>query len=253
MRKIVLTTCMLLSLLAPSISFMAAANAEESQVTLNPSHDAYTCTHAPESNYGDAPYLKATITDRYTRFIWLKFDLSEVPDGAIITSATLELFVLWAVHIYEPETYNVSAHFCLENTWSESAITYLNQPDYNNTATSWVLIETRQWYVWDVTYAVKRQVDGVYGGEGEVTIFLQENRHHPSGFNVIFSSKEAYIPSNAHANGSEPDIPKLTVLWSGIIPEFPSLTLGLLLLVTLTAITTIYKRARAQTRWYATC
>lgn len=225
---------MLLSLLIASNSLVLAANAEEGQVTLNSTHDAYTCTHDPETNFGDAPYLKATITDAYTRFIWLKFDLSEVPDGAIVTSATLELYAYVVVHMYEPETYNVSAHFSSDNTWTELTITHLNKSEYNNTATSWVLIETPdQWYLWDVTYAVKRQVDGVYGGEDEVTIFLQENRHHPLGFNVIFFSKE---------HERETYIPKLTVQWSGIIPEFPSWTSMLLVFVTLTVMITIFKR-----------
>ena len=223
--------------------FVPAVHAQEGQVTLSPTHDAYTSTEAPESNYGDAPYIKTTITEAYTRFIWLKFNLSAVPDGAIVTSATLELYAMGVIHVIEPETYNISTHFCSDNSWSEQTITHLNQPDYNSKVTSWVLIETpEQWYSWDVTKLVERHVDVRAHGEDEATIVLQENRHHNPAFNVIFSSKE---------NEKEQHLPKLTVQWSGIeldLPEFPWASILLvalpLSLMTLAVLIAIRKRTR---------
>jgi len=173
----------------------------------------------------------------------LKFNLSTVPEGAIITSGTLELYAMGVVHIFEPETYNISAHFCSDNSWSEQSITHLNQPDYENKATSWVLVDTpEQWYSWDVTKLVERHVDARAHGEDEATIVLQENLNHRPAFNVIFSSKE---------NENEQHFPKLTIQWSGIEPDIPehswtSILLVTLLLsfVTLAVVIAIYKRTR---------
>ena len=224
-----------------ALSLFTAVEGQEGQVTLNPIHDTYTSTEAPESNYGDAPYLKVTITEAYTRFIWLKFNLSAVPDGAIITSANLELYAMGVVHIFEPETYNVSTHSCSDNSWSEESMTRLNQPDYESRSTSWVLVETpEQWYSWDATKLVQRHVDVRGHGENETTIVLQENLNHRPAFNVIFSSKE---------NENEQHFPKLTVQWSGIEPDLPEhpwasvlLVTFLLLLITPAIVITVYKR-----------
>ena len=213
---------LIIGILTVSICLEPFAKADIDRVTLSPSDDSYTVSSSPFTNYGGEATLNVSRHENFESVnetvMWLRFNLSSVPDGGVITSATLQLY-----GSFVPEPFNVSAHFCSDNNWNELAITFDNQPTYNATvmpvicqtcgSKSWALVNSsEQWYFWDVTYAVNRTVDGVFGGEGVVTIVLRENLNHQTSLLTTFHSIEGNIGYH----------PALKVAWSHIVPELPS-------------------------------
>jgi hypothetical protein len=219
-------------LLIALIAFMPLVNAQEGQVTLNPTDDTYTDWWNDESNYGAKSEVKVGNSGGdyadYVYHAWLKFDLSSVPDGAVGVTAILELYECSLFGI--SETHNVSAYLCLDNSWSEYTLKEINEPFYNTTSClDWTLVHTSEtWYSWNVTKAVKNATT--------LTIVLEESWDHEGAKYVEFNSKEA-----------ESNIPKLTIAWTGIIPEFPTWAPLLLVILTLTVTIAIYKRRLLKT------
>jgi hypothetical protein len=101
-------------------------------------HAAYAmdCTfvwaYFPSTNYGTNEYLGC---GRYAAFAWpyLRFDLSALPPGIQVTSATLSLYATY-FDPYCVSGQNLGAHKVL-SSWSENTLTYDNKPaDWNNGA-----------------------------------------------------------------------------------------------------------------------
>ena len=213
------------------IALVPLVNAQEGEVTLNPTDDTYTDSYNPNSNYGGQSTLKVS---RYEYFdeipeeiVWLKFNLSDVPDGAVVDIATLELHCSFAL-----ETYNVYAHSCSDNSWNELTLTYSNMPSYNSTSMDSTVVASSEWYSWNVIDAVRKAVNGIHGGPDVVTIVLLETALRGMFSSVSFYSKD----------GGALFVPKLTIHWSDIVPEFPTWTTMLLILIVLTGTIVIYKQ-----------
>ncbi len=214
------------------IAFVPLVNAQEGQVTLNPTDDTYTDSDNTDSNYGGQDSLivqkfKDSFENVWEKIAWLKFDLSDVPDGAVVNVATLELYSSIVM-----ETYNVYAHSCSDNSWTESTLTYSNMPSFNATSMDSTLVSSSyEWYSWNVIDTVRKAVDGIHGGPDEVTIVLLETAFRGLISSVYFNSKEDMLYH-----------PKLTVHWSEIIPEFPTLMSMVLILIVITVAVAIFKR-----------
>jgi len=232
---------LLLGILISQIAFIPLVSAQEGEATLNPTDDTFVESYTPVGNFGSSGCLEVEKYEQTSPFymvveyiVWLKFDLSSVPDGAVVDAATLQLFS------YDvPETYNVYARFCSNNSWTESALTHANMPDFNATSMdSEVVAASSRWYNWTVTDAVQQSVDGIFGGPGMVTIVLLETSFHATNWQVSFYSKE----------GSDLYMPKLTIHWADVIPEFPSfLILLAFMFVTTLAVVAYKKRNRVNT------
>ena len=221
----------LLGVLVAPITFILLVNAQEGEVTLNPTDDTYTDSYNPNSNYGGQTLLAVSKYDwagaTYEQDVWLKFDLSDVPDGAVVDVATLQLYCT-----YVTETYNVYAHSCSNNSWTESTLTYSNMPTFNATSMDLTVVSTAsQAYNWTVTDAVRKGVDGIHGGPDVVTIVLLET-----------TLRGDFSSVSLHSTEMELNVPELTIHWTEIIPEFPTWTSMLLILIMLTVVMTIYKR-----------
>jgi hypothetical protein len=81
----------------------------------------------------------------------LKFNLSEVPSGSTINSATLRLHT-----VVITETTKIGAFYCPDNTWEELEITWENAPDTSGDAADIVSVaEPGEWHGWDVTSIAK--------------------------------------------------------------------------------------------------
>jgi len=126
--------------------------ASSTTTTLNPIADAYTQSSNPDTNYGSSTDLM--IDGSYGR-VYVKFNLSSIPSNSVIISATLKLYD-HSTASYEVCVYPVSAD------WSESTITWNNQPDYNSSLQSCVTTPSTsgQWVSWDVTDIVEEWVEG---------------------------------------------------------------------------------------------
>jgi hypothetical protein len=226
---LVLLGCLFISLIASS----PLAKAQEGQVTLNPTDDTYTDFDNPDSNYGGQSSLivskfKDSFDNVWETIVWLRFNLSSVPDGAVVDVATLQLDSCIVT-----ETYNVYAHSCSNNSWTELTLTYSNMPAFNTTSMdSEVVSSSSQYYNWSVVDAVRNAIDGIYGGPDVVTIVLQE-----TSFRGLLSQASFYSKENF-----EVYVPKLTIHWTHIIPEFPSfLILPIFMIATLLAVI-VYRR-----------
>jgi len=88
-----------------------------------------------------------------------------------------------------------------------------------------------QRYNWTVTDAVRKGVDGIHGGPDVVTIVLLET-----------TLRGDFSSVSLHSTEMELNVPELTIHWTEIIPEFPTWTSMLLILIMLTVVMTIYKR-----------
>jgi len=232
--RIIFAMSILLGVFIAPIVLIPSVNAQEGQVTLNPSDDTYTdsLTVPP---MGDGNLLNVgTYTEAYTdiAMTWLKFNLSDVPDGAVVDVATLELD---AFYLFLGDSYNVCAHSCSDNSWTELTLTYANMPSFNATPMDSTVITEKKWYSWNVTDAVREAVNGLHGGPDVVTIILSETEHGSIAPEVGFSSKEFINP------------PKLTVHWNDVIPEFPTWTSMLLIIIGLTVAVAICKQRLLKT------
>ena len=227
-----------LGILISQIALIPLVSAQEGEVTLNPTDDTFVDDITAVGNHGNASSLRVgkyedlILIGPVEFIVWLKFNLSSVPDGAVVDVATLQLYS-YAV----PETYNVYARFCSNNSWTELTLTHANMPVFNATSMdSEVVTTSSKWYNWTVTDAVQHSVDGIFGGPGMVTIVLLETSLHGAGMDltVFFYSKE----------GSGLYMPKLTIHWNDVVPEFPTfLILPLFMITTLPAVI-LYRRKR---------
>jgi len=225
----------LIGIIALPIATIPLVNAQEGEATINPIDDTYVDFDNQNSNYGGQTSLyvekyQDSFENTWERRIWLKFNLSAIPDGAIVDISTLRLYCYWT-----SETYNVYAHSSSDTSWTELTLTWSSMPSYNATSMDIEQVATAsRWYNWSVTYAVQKAVDGIHGGPDMVTIVLLETSFRSLLSWVVFYAKESFSY-----------YPELTVHWSGIVPEFPSfLILPLFMIATLLAVIVYRKRPK---------
>jgi len=100
-------------------------------VTLYPSHDTFVTEPNPNFNYSAYTLLAVGNDWTYGKArAWLQFDLSSVPVGSTINSATLTLQSFFANNSWTyPPTLFFNLARCTDNTWTESGITWNNAPN----------------------------------------------------------------------------------------------------------------------------
>lgn len=221
----------LIGILVLPIAFIQLVNAQEGLVTLDPTDDTYVNSNTQTSNFGGQSTMYVS---QYVFFdapvqelVWLKFNLSQVPNGAVVDTATLQVYASDLT-----ETYTVDVHSSSNNSWTELTLSYSNMPSFNATSMDSETVSTApRYYNWNVLDAVRNAVDG-----GDVvTVVLTEHLSHSSVSSVQFHTKE-----------NSDNTPKLVVHWSDVIPEFPSsAALALFTVVTLLAVTVYKRRTRA--------
>jgi len=117
--------------------------------TLYPTADAYVAEDAPSTNYGGSVLLYAMTRDtNRNRRSFLKFDLSGLPVGAVISLAKLRVYCNLVQNPSTPDT-NVQARRVADDSWIEAEITWSNQKAYG-------VVEDTQtpavgWVEWTVT------------------------------------------------------------------------------------------------------
>jgi len=101
----------------------------------------------------------------YSRRAFIKFDLSSIPSGSVIISATLKLYVSTLNY---PSDGQVELHR-VTSDWSESGATWNNQPSYDSAITASKAcseISDDSWVEFDVTSDVQAWVNGTYDNYG---------------------------------------------------------------------------------------
>ena len=142
MRKSILLP--LLALLI-TLSIIPSARATDTR-ELEPVADSYVNIDHPDTNYGNYSWLSLESHYMMDELSYNKFDLSILPEDAVIEKVTLYLHVGW---LSDPEEVIV----CNSGTdWSEMEITWNNRPGYEQTPTDIVYVSYgEKWYSWDVT------------------------------------------------------------------------------------------------------
>lgn len=243
---------LVLGLVSVSLFGLRIAYAQAGQVTFKPTDDTYVDSSQPNSNYGGQVYLQIdnystqesvlnqtqTVTD--DSIVWLKFDLSFVPEGAVIDEATLQLWKEFA-----SETFKVVAQSCSDNSWTESALTYSNMPSYDTSSGDEAIVAgyNAQWCNWSIVDIVKGSLSS---GSAVVTIVLREPSLHGNASEIWFASKEM----NQIVGSTGSDIaPKLTIHWSEVAPEFPTfIILPFFMIATLIGVALYKKKAMLHKR-----
>lgn len=142
--------------------------------------DSYVNEESKSTNYGNDANL--VVQSRHTGknyYSFIEFDLSSIPPGATITSATLNLYAISVPS--SSRTYEVQRS---NQSWSESTINWNNKPGVLGISVTNTIGTTVGWKVWDVTsdvqtfyggsnnygWRIKDSVDDA-GGGGETSTF----------------------------------------------------------------------------------
>jgi len=145
-----------------AITLSATAAVAGTSYALTPVADAQVASGSPGTNYGSSNNLfiqssSATGTFGVER-AWLKFDLSGLPAGTTIASATLELYNWKSTGASMP----VEVRSATDDTWTETGLNYGNQPGLGAVLDTKTLAAgvTNQVYGWDTTSFVQSQLSG---------------------------------------------------------------------------------------------
>jgi hypothetical protein len=160
---------------------------------ITPNADAYTDSTDPNTNYGAAALLDV---DGATQATYIQFDLSSIPTGAVVSQATLKLYVNAVTTAGNFEVYSVNG------TWSESTITSNLAPALGSVIDSSVSItnaDQNQYILANITSTVQGWVDTPSSNNGIALVAI-------GTFNANFDSKESTTTSHP---------PELDVVFAG--------------------------------------
>ncbi|MCE5186248.1 MAG: DNRLRE domain-containing protein [Planctomycetaceae bacterium] len=154
-------------------------------VRLSAIEDTYARSNQPDTNFGSSDGITAGMesTTEYQAFI--KFDLSSIPQGQVITSAKLLLDGSF-VTIPAP----LLAAFRIPDNWTESTLTWNNKPaayDTNPIDQKTAVIDITSW-------AVTLDVDKDYATQTPYSVLITKAASSPSNTRAVFWSKDFIIP-----------------------------------------------------------
>ena len=195
---------------------------ETTSVNLSASNDASIKQGAATTNYASETFLESYpwTTSNSRRFL-IRFDLSSIPAGAAITSATLKLKTTGTYGT----TRTIAAHRATD-TWTEGAVTWNTAPAFNGTATATTSVAAMSTvYNWNVTSDVTAFIAGTAANYGWL---MKENSEDASQNWWQFGSKE---------NVTEANRPILTVTYTSLTSSAASSTPTLCVNTALTNIT----------------
>jgi hypothetical protein len=155
--------------------------------------DAYVNASSPDTNYGSSASLcvAASLEQDY---MYVKFDLTSLPSGANIISANLEIYLDYTTgSFYSIPADRIGAHYCSDNSWSESEITWNNKPVFASEPTgSWsfgMMYYVDTYKSWDVTADVKAAFSS-----GILTEALKFDSKTGNGYTFFHSREGSSIP-----------------------------------------------------------
>ena len=111
-------------------------------VTIYPVADSYVNQSEPDANYGSDTRLKIKC-DSFYRYAYIMFDLSSLSPDATIIEAKLWL-TLRDIDGYGEWGVTIGAHYCSDDSWNETGITWNNKPSFASEPTA----TEGFWYVW---------------------------------------------------------------------------------------------------------
>ncbi len=151
------------------------------------SEDSWVKEYYPDTNYGSEPVFTVGVFRSDRNRIWLKYDLSSLPSEIDIINAKIWLW--GTAFVVGAENDRIAVALSSNDSWSESIITWNNQPTYESTLTKSVVEAEDHWESWIVTSAVENE----YVGDKTVTFVLYEEPEtieEPNDL-CLFNQKEA--------------------------------------------------------------
>ena len=187
-------------------------------LSLQASRDSYIDQQHPATNYGASRHLQVSSYGPVSKYPYYEpadkclyknerslamFDITGIPAGASIQSASLNLYAITLPH--SSRTYGV---YQILGSWQEPSVTWNNQP-----STLPAVIDTsatpsfHQWMSWDVSTSMQSFIDGSSHNYGWLIKDETENSH-PSR-TTHFSSRE----DNGHHPLPQPPNPHLDITY----------------------------------------
>ncbi|NJE31112.1 DNRLRE domain-containing protein [Thermococcus sp. 18S1] len=183
--SIVLMTLLILSIV-PNVAFHAVS-AATTTVQINPTDDAYVKDTTPDTNYGSygSLYVGTYYKDHANERAYLKFDLSSIPDNAVIVSAVLRAYTYSGAY---STPVNISAYAVSDDSWTEDSITWNTKPSAGELLDK-DLVDTdgRHWSTWNVTDFVK----GEFSGDKVASFVLISDVEDTITESISYNSKES--------------------------------------------------------------
>jgi hypothetical protein len=168
MKKGILTLMPLVLAVTATMMMIPQAKADSAMglVILNPTDDASIWMQYPDDNYGSSDHMGVrnrygdiSDPDHWEVNALIKFDLSSIPPGARIDSATLYLYY-YDCAFNNCQNRDLTCHR-ITSGWNEGTVTWNTRPDTTSVATSHSIVPPNySWMDWDVTSDVQDFVDG---------------------------------------------------------------------------------------------
>jgi N-acetylneuraminic acid mutarotase len=195
-------------------------------ITLDSTADACILEGYPTANLGSATDMWAGYDDsldpagEVVRSL-VKFDLSTIPSGSKINSATFKAYL---VSSYDyPDLYRDITAYRATGSWSEDSVTWNNSPGYGESYGSEAIKHAEwDWYSWNVKSLVQKWVDGTHGNHG-----LMLRGPEQSGTDSAwrgFSTKEGSSAPRLVVNFTPPTTPTATHTPTGTPTPTPTAT-----------------------------
>ncbi len=172
----------------PTTAVPLSPTAPQFQSTLVATADAYVSSANPNTNYGTAADLQVSLSGVLPSTVFKRtlvaFDLSQLPENAVILTATLRLyseFNMAQTAVPQTPASSTINVYAIDAPWSETTVTYGNRPatsHHGDPPASYVLTG---WTEWDVRNTVSGWVAGDYPNYGFwLTTGLQESAYWQS-------------------------------------------------------------------------
>jgi len=144
-------------------SNITIASTNSDSIILYPVADTFVGEHHPDENHGTEGHIlisdKYGATSDYDARGLVLFNLSEIPSGSIILSATFSLYY-YKYDDTDPVGREITCHRINEE-WKELKVTYNNMPDSESVEfSSQFLPPSYGWVDWDV----KTEIEGLING-----------------------------------------------------------------------------------------
>jgi len=185
-QGIIQTTLLLVLLLSATATpfHRVEGSTVSNTVTVRVVADSIVSSLEPDSNFGTLWSLTVDYREREHIYTYVMFNLSGIPRDVEITDASLQLYNI----DFFPSKLNVSSHYCPDNSWNETEITWSSMPSFAPEPDCSVQISKYGWYNWTVTDRVRSVVSN---GDKFLTEVLKVDVGPSDGaFMAAFYSKD---------------------------------------------------------------
>ncbi|MBI2183402.1 MAG: DNRLRE domain-containing protein [Thaumarchaeota archaeon] len=192
-----------------ALSQIPVQAAEEQTATLNPEADAYADSGVAGVHPQGPQYLfvannkDLSVDARYWHvgpsWVYIRFDLSALPRGSVVTSAKLQTY---AVFVTQPHI--VGAHSTPVNSWDSAKLDFKNAPKFDDRPEDiQQVVEESRWYEWKITHMAN---ETVHSSDRKLTVVLaSEDEHRANNWVGLYSTRQGNATSNL--------VPKLVITY----------------------------------------